>query len=238
MRVAILAALPGELKPLVRGWYLVHSPTKGISIWVRTAGEDEYVAVCGGMGSAAALRSFAAAEHIGPLDMVLSVGWAGALDDSMTPSRCYMPAEIIDALTGERFSLTGGERTVRLVTTPRVANVSEKRRLRDAYTAVLVDMEASVIARLAQIRSIPVYCFKGVSDGPGLALPDLNPYIDEMGQLQLLPFLAYVALHPQYWGSLLRLGRTSGAAAKSLAATIKTFLETTAVEGPNQTGAV
>ena len=237
MRVAILAALPGELKPLVRNWDRVASPTKGISIWVKTADDDEYIAVCGGMGGGAALRSFAAAEHIGTLDMVLSVGWAGALDDSMKPGHCYAPAEIIDALTGERFSLHGGERSHRLVTTPRVASVVEKRRLRDAYSAVLVDMEAAVVARLAQIRSIPVYCFKGVSDGPALALPDLNPYIDETGQLRLLPFLAYVALHPQYWGSLLSLGRASSAAAKALEATINNFLETNAFAG-TQTGAV
>jgi adenosylhomocysteine nucleosidase len=238
MRIAILAALPGELKPLVRGWDRVASPTKGISIWVKMADDDdEYIAVCGGMGSAAALRSFAAAEHIGTLDMVLSVGWAGALDDSMKPAHCYAPSEIIDALTGERFSLNGGERSYRLVTTPRVASVAEKRRLRDAYFAVLVDMEASVIARLAQIRSIPMYCLKGVSDGPDLALPDLNPYIDETGQLRLLPFLAYVALHPQYWGSLLKLGRTSSAAAQALAATINNFLETKGFE-KTRTGAV
>ncbi len=127
MRIAIIAALPGELKPLVRGWERVLSPTKGISIWLKTAGEDEYIAVCGGMGTAAAIRSFAAAEHIGTLDMVLSVGWAGALDDGMKPGHCYIASEVIDALTGERFSLTDGKRKQRLVTTPRVADEAEKK---------------------------------------------------------------------------------------------------------------
>jgi adenosylhomocysteine nucleosidase len=238
MRIAILAALPDELQPLTRGWDLVASPTKGILIWVKSAGDDEYIAVSGGMGTHAALRSFAAAEHIGTLDLVLSVGWAGALDQGMQPGHCYIPSEVIDALTGERFLLTDGNRRQRLVTTPRVADETEKLRLHNSYGAVLVDMEAAAVARLAQIRGIPICCFKAVSDGPGAKLPDLNRFIDINGQLRLLPFLGHVALRPQYWGSLIQLGRTSSVAAKALAAAILKFLEEKNVERTNRTGAV
>ncbi len=225
MRIAIIAALPGELKPLVRGWDSISSPTRGISIWVKTSGEDEYIAVCGGIGTAAALRSIAAAEHIGTLDMMLSVGWAGALDDEVKPGTCYIASEVIDALTGEHYSLTDGDRKLRLVTTPRVVDEPEKNRLHNSYGAALVDMESSAVARLAQIRNIPVYCFKAVSDGRGAKLPDINPFIDEHGQLRMLPFLGYVALRPQYWGSLIQLGKTSSTAAKALAVTISKFLK-------------
>jgi adenosylhomocysteine nucleosidase len=238
MRIAILAALPGELKPLVRGWDRVPSPTRGISIWIKSTAEDEFIAVSGGMGSAAAIRSFAAAEHIGSLDLVLSVGWAGALDEGMQPGHCYIPSEVIDALTGERFDLTDGNRKQRLITTPHVANEAEKVRLHNTYAAALVDMEASAIARLAQIRDIPICCFKAVSDGHGAKLPDLNPFIDERGQMRMMPFLAHIALRPQHWGSLIQLGRTSSVAAKALAISVQKFLETKDVERANRTGAV
>lgn len=238
MRIAIIAALPGELKPLVRDWDRVPSPTKGISIWVKTSHEDEYIAVCGGMGTTAALRSFAAAEHIGTLDMVLSVGWAGALVEEAKPGHCYILSEVIDAVTGERFSLTDGKRKLRLVTTPRVADEAEKNRLYSSYGAVLVDMESSTIARLAQIRDIPICCFKAVSDGRGAKLPDINPFIDEHGQLRMLPFLGNVALRPRYWSSLIQLGKTSSTAAKALAVTISKFLEEKNVDRTNRTGAV
>ena len=238
MRIAIIAALPGELKPLVRGWDHVSSPTRGISIWLKSSGDDEYIAVSGGMGTSAALRSVAAAEHIGTLDMVLSIGWAGALIEETKPGRCYIVSEVIDTLTGERFSLTDGTRKLRLVTTPRVADEAEKNRLHSSYGAALVDMESSAIARLAQIRGIPMCCFKAVSDGRGAKLPDINPFIDEHGQLKMLPFLGYVASRPQYWGSLIQLGKTSSTAAKALAMTINKFLAHKDVDKTNRTGAV
>jgi adenosylhomocysteine nucleosidase len=237
MRIGIIAALPGELKPLVRGWDRLASPTKALSIWVKTTCEDEYIAVCAGMGTKAVLRSFTAAEHIGTLDMVLSVGWAGALDESVTAGHCYIASEVIDTRTGERFSFTKGERKQRLVTTPRVADESEKARLRDTYGAALVDMEAAAVARLAQMRGIPICCFKAVSDGKDARLPDLNRFIDEEGQLQLLSFLGYVVSRPHYWGSLIQLGKTSRAAAEALAISIQKFLEDKDVEKANRIGA-
>jgi adenosylhomocysteine nucleosidase len=238
MRIGIIAALPGELKPLVRGWDRVPSPTKALSIWAKITGEDEYIAVCSGMGTQAVLRSFTAAEYLGALDMVLSVGWAGALDEGMKPGHCYIASEAIDARTGERFLFTDGQRKQRLVTTPHVANEAEKIRLCDTYGAVLVDMEATAVARLAQMRKIPICCFKAVSDARGAQLPDLNRFIDFDGQLQLLPFLAYVALRPHYWGSLIQLGKTSRIAAEALATSIHRFLEEKDVEKTNRTGVV
>jgi adenosylhomocysteine nucleosidase len=238
MRIGIIAALPGELKHLVRGWDRGISPTKGLSIWLKTTGDDEYVAVCGGMGTAAALRSFAAAEHVGTLDLVLSVGWAGALDESAKTGLCYVASEVIDVRTGERFTLTDSGRNLRLVTSAEVADAVEKLRLRKTYGALIVDMESAAIARLAQIRGIPLCCFKAVSDGPGVNLPDLNRFIDPMGQLRLLPFLGHVALRPQYWSSLMHLGRNSSIASQALAATINKFLEDKNVDQTNRTGVV
>ncbi|MEO8737421.1 MAG: nucleoside phosphorylase [Edaphobacter sp.] len=237
MRVGIIAAMSGELKPLVCGWQRKPTTVKHLHLWTQTIGPDELIAVCGGMGAQAALRSFAAIEASGPLDLVLSVGWAGALEKGKQAGECYVVSEIIDSQTGECFSLTIGDRKLRLVTTPRVADEAEKRRLWQTYGAVLVDMEAAAIARLAQIRSLPMYCFKAVSDGVEANLPSINSFISNDGQLRLLPFLAHVALRPRYWGSLLQLGRTSATAAKALATTITNFLQTKDVEATNRTGA-
>ena len=125
-----------------------------------------------------------------------------------------------------------------LATTPQVADKNEKRRLWRSYGAALVDMESATIARLAQIRQIPLCCFKAVSDGPDATLPDLNHFIDEHGQMMMPAFLAYVALRPRFWKPLIRLGRNSSVAAEALAVKIKKFLQEKNVQRTNRTGAV
>jgi len=225
VRIAIIAALPGELKPLVVGWHRKAGTPNGIALWSKTVGGYEWLALCGGMGQAAALRSFAAAEAVGAVDLVISAGIAGALEEQPKPGRCYQPAEVVDALTGERFSLAGGETDQRLVTTAIVADQTEKQRLRNAYGATLVDMEAAAIARIARTRNIPVYCFKAVSDGPSAQLPDLNRFIDPSGQMRMSAFVAYVLLRPRFWRSLVKLGLTSRRASVALARSIEEFLQ-------------
>jgi adenosylhomocysteine nucleosidase len=224
VKIGVIAALPGELKPLVR--FATKLPVvrgSGIDMWEWERGRLQVVAVCAGMGAAAARRAFTAAEHTGSLDEAISIGWAGALCERAEVGACYELSEIVDAQTGERFRLhPQGER---VVTTSGVAGEVEKRRLAASYEALLVDMEAATVARLAQMRGIPMHCFKAVSDGLEAHLPDLNPFIDEQGKLRMPAFLAKVALRPQSWGPLLQLGRNSAAAAKALSEVVGAYLE-------------
>jgi adenosylhomocysteine nucleosidase len=124
------------------------------------------------------------------------------------------------------------------VTTVQVADTREKQRLRESYGAAMVDMEAAAVARLSQMRGIPVICFKAVSDAQDARLPDLNPFIDAQGRMQMLPFLAHVALRPQLWGSLLQLGRNSSAGAQAIAECVNRFIVDKDVAGANRTGAI
>ncbi len=239
MRIAIVAALPGELKPLVKGWQRVATNNSGIKKWMLSRDTDTWIAVCAGMGADAARRAYANAALDGPLDMLLSVGWAGSLDPAVSPGTAHVPTVVIDAQTGEQFSLTEGKRKWRLVTTARVADDAEKKRLVATYPgAVLVDMEAATIARLAEMHSIPLLCIKGVSDAAGATLPDLNPFIDHMGQMQMVRFLAYIAVRPRYWPSLLHLGKNSARAADAMRDLILEFMKEKNVEKLIRTGSI
>jgi adenosylhomocysteine nucleosidase len=157
-RTAIIAALPGELKPLVRDW--PHSTRNGIHFWVQRNEEEEWMAACAGAGQAAATRAFAAIEDGGPIDLVFSVGWAGALTPELIPGIAHNVAGVIDSRTGERFHCDAGAGDRWLVTCPIVADEREKQRLATAYPAGLVDMEGAGIARLALMRGIPFYSIK------------------------------------------------------------------------------
>ncbi len=141
-RTAIIAAMPGELKPLVRGW--PHSTRNGIHFWAQRGEkedwEEEWIAACAGAGQDAATRAFAAIEEGGPIDLVISIGWAGSLRAEIASGTAHNVAGVIDVRTGERHNCEAGAGELWLLTSPKVANSAEKRRLASTYNAALVDM--------------------------------------------------------------------------------------------------
>ena len=223
-RIAIIAAMPGELKPLVKGWKSLPTGQRFVYKWTATFGDNECVAVCAGMGADAATRAFAQAEKDGPLDAVLSIGWVGALQNEGFPGEFFIPNIVVNAQTGERFTLAERDKPVVLVTTTHVANEAEKRRLAATYGGSVVDMESAAVARLAQMHGIPVCCMKVITDEVTAKLPDMNPYINAAGQMKMGGFIGHVLLRPKYWPALMRLGKSSAAGADYLASAVTHFL--------------
>lgn len=222
-RVAIIAAFPGELKPLVRGW--PHNTRNGVEFWAQRNSEEEWIAACAGAGLNAATRAFAAVEDGGPVDLLLSVGWAGALNNEISTGKAYNLAGVIDVRTGERFHCEAGAGDLWLATSPVVAGYAEKKRLASTYNAALVDMEAAAVARLAKMRDIPFYCIKGVSDGFTDKLPDFNRFISRGSQFRLARFVFFAFLRPWLWPALMRMGDNSRKASQSIAESLLDFLD-------------
>jgi adenosylhomocysteine nucleosidase len=225
-RIAIIAALAGELKPLVRGWQ--HERNSGIDIWQTRHGNSECIAACAGMGKDAAARAFAKSESSGKVDRLISVGWAGALRPEIESGKAYQAAGVIDLQTGERFPVPCADpANPWLVTSNRVAGHADKARLAEQYGAGLVDMEAAAVARLAEMRGIPFDCFKGVSDGFSDRLPDFNRLIGPNGQLSMPRLLFFVLPRPWHWPALIRMGENSRKASHTLAGLLLVNLNTT-----------
>lgn len=218
-RIAVIAALPGELRPLVRGW--PREVRSGVELWRGRRGGDEWIAACAGMGRAAAARAVEEAAGKGTgaekrVDRIVSLGWVGALGPQFRRGRAFRVTEVVDGRDGTRFgSSAGGEPACVLVTVDRVADREEKRRLATAFGADLVDMEASEIAGWAAGRGLPFACVKGVSDEWNDRLPDFNRFIAD-GKLRTGALAGHVLPRPWFWPGLIRLGWASGAAARSI----------------------
>jgi adenosylhomocysteine nucleosidase len=245
-RVAIIAAMAGELKPLVRGWQ--HESRNGVDLWRWRYAEGEWIAACAGAGVDRARQAFAEIERDGAIDLAVSVGWAGALSVEFAPGKAYRVCGVIDARTGERFGSEDSashpsrknkdaarvghpdssqvrDPDLWLVTSATVADEAEKQRLVLTYHAGLVDMEAAEVARLAAMRKIPFHCIKGVSDGFRDKLPDFNRFIAASGKFQLFRFIVFAALRPRYWHPLVRMGENSRRAAQSIAESLLDLLD-------------
>lgn len=239
IRTAIIAAMPGELKPLVRNsvgdWR--HQRRNRVDLWRWSHGASEWVAACAGAGQNAATRALAEVEKDGPVASVLSVGWVGALSSSYLPGKAFRVAGVIDTLTGERFRIPQfpplrqndgarmGHPEIWLATSPKVADVAEKQRLASTYKAGLVDMEAAAIARLAGMRGISFQCIKGVSDGVDDQLPDFNLFLTPEGQFQTFRFTLFALFHPGYWSTLKQMGENSKKASQSIAESVLELLD-------------
>jgi adenosylhomocysteine nucleosidase len=234
-RTAIIAAMPGELKPLVREWK--HERRNRVDLWRWRYDAGEWVAACAGAGQNAATRALAEIEKDGPVASVLSVGWVGALTDVYLPGEAYRAAGVIDTLTGERFRVPAfpplrpkdgarmGHPEVWLATSPKVADAAEKQRLASTYRAGLVDMEAAAIARLAGMRGISFQCIKGVSDGLDDQLPDFNLFLTPEGQFQTARFALFALFQPRYWSALKQMGENSKRASRSIAEQVLGLLD-------------
>jgi adenosylhomocysteine nucleosidase len=222
-RTAIVAAMPAELKPLTRGWQ--HSRQNGVHLWRWSFADGEWIAACAGAGIQAATRAFAEVEKTGPIDKVISTGWAGALCEELAPGQPFDVSAVIDARTGERFVTAVPLPDCCLVTSPKVADAYEKLRLAETYSAALVDMEASAIARLAQMRGIPFYCIKGISDGYTEQLPDFNRFILDDGGFQTFRFVLFAISRPCHWPALMRMGENSRKAARAIADSLLELLD-------------
>jgi adenosylhomocysteine nucleosidase len=228
--VAIIAALSGELKPLVRhpsakGWRQ-RQAVRGVEVWEYRHAGGSWVAVCGGMGMMRAAAAFAEAEKVAVIGAVCSVGWAGALDAEFAAGSVSRVSQVIDTKTGERFGSADAQvEWPVLVTTENVADAREKQRLQASYGAALVDMEAAEMARIALGKGVPFHCIKAVSDDASAALPDLSGFIGANGQMRMLPFLGHVAVRPGSWAGLARLRRNSALAARNLAEGIYELLD-------------
>jgi adenosylhomocysteine nucleosidase len=223
-RVGIIAALPGELKPLVQGWKPVPLPDarKGQAAWSSRVDDVECIAVCAGVGSEAAAHACDLSAQGGALDAIVSVGWSGALSCGIHPGNAYAVNEVVDALTGEHFPTNfpvpdGSGVPLRLVTTDHIAQYAEKRQLAGLYQAVMVDMEAATVARFARSQHIAFYCLKAISDEIADVLPDFGRYTDSAGHLRVAPLLGHVAVRPKYWPAMLRIGQNAKSGARAVA---------------------
>lgn len=214
--IVIIAAMPGELKPLVRSWAALET-REGVDGWQHPSGP--IMAFCGGMGTAAATRAFARARQVCEPVQLLSVGWCGALREEGAPGDIIRASMVRDLNTGEMYAAAGSGGL--LLTSSRVAVREEKQRLARTYDgSAAVDMEAAALARLAEAHSLHFRAVKAISDTLDEELPDMNPFVGKDGQFATARFVASVAVQPRYWSALARFGKQAKLAAERLGTAI------------------
>ena len=211
-KLAIVAALQREVRPLVRGWRVSEKQHSGRNF--RFFENGQTVLVCGGIGAEAARRAAEAVIGFYQPAIVYSVGYAGSLDPALGIGQLIRPARVIDTSDGSSVPIAGGKGV--LVTSSTVASPSHKRSLRESFRAQAVDMEASSVARAAQARGIEFAALKAISDEFEFELPDTERFVDAAGRFREAQFAWHVAIRPWLWRRVTRLARGSRTASRAL----------------------
>ncbi len=219
-RIAIVAAMEREVAPLIRTWQVRSVEHGGRSY--RLFEDKEASLICAGVGPEAARRATEAIIQEVRASHILSVGFVGALDPALKVGEVFEPRTVINAGDGARTDTGCGQGT--LVSFSRVAGREQKKKLREAYSAAAVDMEAGAVAQGAQLRGISFGALKVVSDEAGFVMPPVEDFISADGSFRRARFGLHVAVRPWLWGATVALARNSARATKALCAALEQHL--------------
>lgn len=218
-RLAIVAALEREVRPLVKSWRLTEREHDGRRF--RFFENGDVVVVCGGIGAAAARRASEAVIAIFDPKIVCSAGFAGALDPKLRVGDLVRPSSVINAGDGSRTLIEGGEGV--LVSFGSVASGGQKSKLRESFEADTVDMEAAAVARSAEARGKEFTVVKAVSDEIDFEFPAMERFFETDGKFSQGGFAWYAAVRPWLWLRVMRLARNSNRASHALCSYLGTI---------------
>ncbi|HKS75385.1 MAG TPA: hypothetical protein VJQ82_19410 [Terriglobales bacterium] len=211
-RVAIVAALEREIEPFVKGWDSRVRAYDGRNYKVYE--KENAVVVCGGIGAEAARSAAEAVIALYQPGMLISAGFAGALDPGMSVGDSFTASQVIDAKDGSRMHSDQGSGI--LITFDTVADVEQKARFASAFGAHAIDMEAAAVGKAAQAHGIRFLACKVISDSSDTALPALTQFIGSDGRFHVLRYAMHIAVRPWKWVAVRRLARDSMKAARAL----------------------
>jgi len=210
-RIAILAPMRHELRPLVRPLSLRQDRPGPDALYSGAVGRVEIVAGITQMGTLAAARAAARVLDSGAIDHLLVVGIAGGIGASVAIGELVVPELVIDLSTGAQHQPARfGDAVPRgtLVTSDGLLQDRDAFARLEARGVIAIDMETSAIAAVCERRGCPWSVLRAISDRAGdpaidsavfgLAGPDGGPNLPAIARFVLtrpwrLPKLARLA---------------------------------------------
>lgn len=179
------------------------------------------IVVCSGPGyknAASAARQ--AIDRFSP-EMVVSIGFAGALAPGMKVGDIFVPRHIVSERTGSAFTSPRGQGS--LVTADTVAGEDRKHVLFARFHAQAVDMEAAAVAAVAASQDCEFLALKVISDELDTRIDFFEPFLRPEG-FRIAAFLAHLSVRPWLWPTVFCLRRDSCRAAENLCRAIRVFI--------------
>jgi adenosylhomocysteine nucleosidase len=216
-KTAIIAAMERELAPLVQGWKksLLSSGGRTLALFEN----NSVIAVVSGIGCKnAALAASVVVEKFHP-STLMSVGLAGALIRSLKVGSIFTPNVVVDASDSAEYRCAADNSRISggvLVSAAEIAGAEAKKQLVQSFHALVVDMEAAGVAKVAQEANIDFRCVKAISDEADFAMPPMSKFLTADGNFQIGKFAVWAAVRPWQWLRIAALARNSNRATQAL----------------------
>ena len=245
LRLALLAALPLEVRPFLRSRQARPLKNLDLQLWEFPAGEGRGVLALTGMGEERARRAtLKLLAHYRP-EILISCGFAGALTPELLPGSVvlgtsfwhYQPDGSLREIAAPPPPRPLAEAHQRLkaaglpafrgsfITTPQVINKGSQGGALLHLPCPVLDLESSPIAELAVSRNLPLLGIRVVTDGPGEEIPDFLAREVESGSMpSLKTVLTWLATDPRRLAILLHLRRRAKTAAHRLSQALNLIL--------------
>jgi adenosylhomocysteine nucleosidase len=166
-RVAILAPMPEELRPLRRAAKLRREEREGLGLYTGEWLGTHIVATLTGIGTRAAARAAERVFAAALVDHLIVIGVAGGIGASVAIGDLVVPERVVDLATGaEHRPAPLGDVAARgtLVTRDGLLEDRAEFARLAARGVVAIDMETSAIAAVCEQHRCPWSVFRGISD--------------------------------------------------------------------------
>jgi adenosylhomocysteine nucleosidase len=210
-RIAILAPMRSELRPLVRRLSLKQSRSGDRNLLWGMLGCVEVVATTTGIGTRAAAITVERVLDSIPVQQLVMIGIAGGIGPSVDIGDLIVPELVVDLATGAEFHpILIGDTTAHgtLVTCDQVLiDQAEIARL-ERQGVIAVDMETAAVAAICESRACPWSVFRAISDraGDGSIDPSMHGLAGPDGEPNVPALVRFVLTNPKRIPRLIRLG--------------------------------
>jgi len=232
-KIAIIAAMEREVRPLIRNWKVrtIQHAGRQYRLFENAYENGSATLICGGIGAEAARRATEAIINEVSPSQVISVGFAGALDPALKVGDVLEPRTVINASDGARTEIRFGKGI--LVSSATVASKDQKVRLAKSYNSIAVDMEAAAVAQGAEARGVEFAAVKAISDAADFIMPArMDCFVGVDGTFRSTKFASHVALRPWLWPRTIALARNSAKASQALCDALATYLDRETLSRP------
>jgi adenosylhomocysteine nucleosidase len=221
-RIAVLGAMPSELRPLAKPLGLRKAQLGAIEVRTGRLGGNDVVALKTGIGPVEAQRSTEQLLAGGPFDRVVMIGIAGGIGADQSIGDLVIPERVIDGRTGTSYRpapLPGFEQKGALHTADYLILDPEQLAEMRADGVLALDMETAAIGQACDSAGVEWSSIRSISDRPSDKLVDDNllDLTRPDGGPNIPAVVKRLARHPGDIKKLAQLGRDATTAAKAAA---------------------